>query len=237
MSGVLQRLIGRATGEVSTGLRPRLPSRFETGIRDTGLLEIHAEEHTRPTSAPSAQPEPTAPRHLPRAAVAVSLADPPSAPLQTPAPQPHDPASPPITAAPSAIVAAPPTPGARTAPVPLLPAAPTRTPTMTSPPPLPHATPRVETPQLRSAPEPLLPRAPASRLSEAQLEALNAAPSAGEVTSAAQSTPGEAAAPEITIHIGRLDISTAAPKPAAPRRTTQSRSLPPLSDYLRGERS
>ena len=87
MTGVLQRLVGRATGELSAGLRPRLPSRFESGIRETGFQEIHAEEPAPRAAAPPAQPDPDTRRATPPPAIPPPHPNP--ARRETPAPPGH----------------------------------------------------------------------------------------------------------------------------------------------------
>jgi hypothetical protein len=88
------------------------------------------------------------------------------------------------------------------------------------------------------APKPLLPPAPLDRLSETLTVAMAAPPAVAAQTRVAEPKQDEVAAAEITIHIGQLDIRAEAPKPASSRRrSTQRRSLPALSDYLRGGRS
>jgi hypothetical protein len=246
VSTVLHRLIGRANGAASGGLRPRLPSPFEAGFQSGGFTEIHAETPAAPTPGdhPQIKPSPP-PQHLasdrdetrvPPAALQPSVPDnpsrqPPSAALREKAPSGTMPT----------LRAEPPP-----APAPLLPteirrgetalevspdlseligAADTVGPQSSDPGNRPH-----------TVPEPLLPPDTSARL----LQFLDAgpAPQPPDVRPDTQDTTTAHAQPAITIHIGRLDIRSEAPKTTAPpRRAAAPRSLPGLSDYLRGGQS
>lgn len=263
MSSTLQRLVGRATGHASTSLRPRRPARFETGL-GSGLQEVHV-EHVSPASRRDrALREPSIDRPLSAERGDVTalptdepprlLAEQPGVVREAAAAPRHavDPAPPlaPVSGAPL--------------PAPLVPSPPARTPGemhVAGPAARGTAADRSGSPTLdaperdalgrdddrratssrrdseaRRAPEPLLPPDRSASLGETLAAALTqpgAAPA-----SAAPADADEAGPPEITIHIGRLDIRTDAPRPAPTRtRAAPARSLPSLSDYLRGRRS
>lgn len=244
MSGVLQRLVGRATGQVSEGLQPRLPARFESATREPGLNEIRSEESPAPSPPAASEPEVSTP--LSRRAHAPAI-DAPAEPMQPPAAPvegtfPSTPtevhvAGQPIDHAP------PPADLEAAAPAPLLPQIAAmqtfsaETPHRESTKQIPGGASQVlnaETVPVRpdpprSPPEPLLPADTAA----SPLEAPAIAPATPRTEAAP--IPDNAEPPEITIHIGRLDIRTEAQKPSPPKRpATQPRAMPSLSDYLRG---
>lgn len=241
MSAALQRLAGRATGALTGGLRPRLPSRFETVIREPGLQEIHAEVASRAAPTPSPLAAGPVDEHIPSTATAI--AEPPLQPRSpAAAPKAADPRSahlaPEIPARPErrATVAAEPARSA--APEPLL-----QEMAALEAPPAPMvadilavrempatARARVAPP---AAPEPLLAPAPVSRMPDA----LPVVPPTRPSGRAAWEPAAQPLAPEITIQIGRLDIREAARQASTPPRTVQSRPLPALADYLRRGRS
>lgn len=258
MNEVLQRLVGRATGDSFAGLRPRLPSRFESGIRETGFQERYAEQSAHPTPAPSTESEEEDPRPTSASSTESKTASleqhrrttpTAPAPLQTTVSKARPGGSHPITPKrPETGDAAPAILTAPTVPTPLLPEAPS-----VRPPLAPLQEPSGYRPQIPShrddlehtqpehrepphlAPEPLLPTTPATSLTGnlavadtvSPLDAING-----------PFAPDEETSPEISIHIGRLDIRSEAPKPAPQKRpATPARSLPSLSDYLRGRRS
>jgi hypothetical protein len=260
MNEALQRLVGQASGDLSAGLRPRLPSRFESGIRETGFQETQAEQSPRPTPtpAPSTESDEGSPRPAPASSTESETASlshtrritpPAPAPLPTRDSEgrldgPH-----PITHKRTTTGDA--SPGISTAspvPTPLLPEALSlRTPLAPLQEPSGHrpqiAGHRVDLEHPRqehrdpphSAPEPLLPPDPAASLT-GNLAVADTVPPLDAIDG--PSAPDEAAPPEISIHIGRLDIRSEAPKPAPQKRSaTPARSLPSLSDYLRGRRS
>ena len=248
MTGVLQRLIGRATGELSAGLRPRLPSRFESGIRETGIQEILAEDTAPRATAPLEQPDSNTDRvnsSARRRTAKSPVAEPAPAPPQPPRtcrPESQPIADTPVAAEDTSRFTS--TPASPLAP--LLPAAPQTstaslvaalTPdTRQNQPALgdaPQQQPeRHDLPQ--AAPPPLLPLDPTPSFTDTLSEAARGQriPSANSEKAA----PEEASAPEITIHIGQLDIRAEQPKPtgAAARRADRPRQMPALSDYLRG---
>jgi hypothetical protein len=81
----------------------------------------------------------------------------------------------------------------------------------------------------------LLPAEPAKRVHDRVVERMTGTRTGAQAAAAPQPS-AHAAEPEISIHIGRLDIRADAPKPAPRRAPPPARSLPSLSDYLRGGR-
>jgi hypothetical protein len=242
--GVLQRLVDQATGTATPGLRPRLPARFETAAPDPGLHEIHHE-----VPAPSTPtPQPPDPAMVTRRQDDEGPVRPPPESLQPPAAM-AEPAPPPTHARPEPDLTPPKAHPAPLAPPPppLLPQAPAARMAMWTPPAAPP--PRVETvsaedprpasppPRRRqTAPEPLLP--PAEPLPSTILERETPEHPARSADATQPDELPAASAPEITIHIGRLDIRAEAPKPARPQRQVTTRpSMPTLADYLRGSGS
>ncbi|WP_299844398.1 hypothetical protein [uncultured Paracoccus sp.] len=224
MSGVLQRLVARATGAETPGLRPRLPGMFEGGAGALGFREI-ADEVVAPQVPEARQAESVPPHTQFRPAAPAEHANPPArpAPLLPPT---QAPSQPPTVAAQSAVIE--PTAIADRPPaVSFKPAAPrvsTVTPTLAPDP-------------MRPAPLPLLQVQPPERLEHSittrLVETMPARPHS------APHQPADAAPepePEITIHIGRLDIRSEPPAPRSAPRPSPQASLPSLADYLRGVR-
>lgn len=249
MSSVLRRLIRRASGESSTGLRPRRPARFESGF-DSALHEVHIEHAARPTPIAFADDLGAAgqgilasfrggdePHSMLRAEARGSRAG-SGASHRDAAEALHGDrsAEAPLESGPLEIQ-----PG-------LLPPASSGQPSLET------STTAVSTekrrrvapesrpaervppavPDVRTAPEPLLPAA-ASGMAEPAEHALAAPPSAARA--AGQTSSDDSAPSEITIHIGRLDIRAEPPRPAPRSRAAKAATLPPLSEYLRGGRS
>ena len=248
MTGVLQRLIGRATGELSAGLRPRLPSRFESGTRETGMQEIHAEDTAPRAAAPPDQPDSNA-EHVSSSSKSLAakrpVAEQAPAPLQAPRtcrPESQPIADTPVTAEDTSRLVSTPS----SSPAPLLP---TASPTSTGSPvtalapdtrsnhptlgDAPQQQPERHDP-LQAAPPPLLPLDPTPPFADAVSEAARGQPI--PPANPQKAVLEKASAPEITIHIGQLDIRTEQPKPtgAPARRAGRPRQMPALSDYLRG---
>jgi hypothetical protein len=223
MSGVLTRLVGRATGTQVPGLRPRLPALFEGDARSAGFLEVAAESPAPPANAETAEPVSAPSQHR-----SAAERDPLS---QTAHPAPLVPPSKsaglvePVDAPPAASPATPAQPPLRSAaqPVDAREARPLA-------PPSPIASSEVP-----PAPSPLLPVQPARDLAQ-RIATLSAgmAPGLPRPVAAEVVAPTE---PEITIQIGRMDIraESPAPRPAQPR-ASPAASLPSLADYLRGGR-
>jgi hypothetical protein len=247
MTSVIQRMVARATGETSASLRPRRPARFESFAEtaETGFSEAHIERvaHAAPASAGRSEPsmrEPAARALLPDDAEPPPEGVPATAAAMRIRATALAPSRPSREGAPLLHASAPP------APNPLLPE------TMRSP-----AASAVRSQQEapatgavlqdfghadhterrvapRAAPESLLALESAARLAEALTAAAGGQRAARDP--AARADTDQAAEPEITIHIGRLDIRADSPKRAELRRVAKPRSLPPLSDYLRGGR-
>ena len=259
MSAVLQRLVGRATGAVIGGLRPRVPSLFEAGSREAGLRETQVDAFESNISEPVPGPATTQDGPAPPAAVVsgdpspqstqplsqplYSASEPPIAPKPTIEPQLRDVSQPALPAAVAAAVPKPPTPEsapAQVGPEPLLPEA---DPARVAPILWPHVDPSppgedpthagAVTPT--AAPAPLLRPEPRHRMAEAPTVALPRRHAAR--VGKTQPTVPNAPEQEIVVHIGRLDIRADPPKPARAPRAAQRPSLPALSDYLRGGRS
>lgn len=84
------------------------------------------------------------------------------------------------------------------------------------------------------APAPMLPALPPDRLDVTTIERLVAdRPRTGSDAPPPRSDASPDTTPEITIHIGRLDIRADTPRPAAAP-AASAPALPSLSDYLRG---
>jgi hypothetical protein len=88
-------------------------------------------------------------------------------------------------------------------------------------------------PPVRQAPPPLL--EPASPLAVRWPELLPKAPAPAPGPVAWRAAPVEAAAPEISIEIGRIELRSDAPKPARAVPAGARRAVPSLADYLRGK--
>jgi len=241
VNGVLQRLVGRAMGEASGNLRPRLPSRFEASLHATGWQDIHAAVPT--ASEPSAGLAPRAAQPALRPAPRAS--DSPPAPLpqvvqQTAgAPMAPQPPKVPHTHATSRS-APPPVAAPAAAPPPLLPEAATAPALQGLQPPVDPPSPNERSAPGRTlpppvAPTPLLsadPRPHRIQVPDVALPRHQSAP----VAEGQPAAPG-APEPEVVIHIGRLDIRTDRPKPAPTPRAVRPSGMPSLADYLRGGRS
>lgn len=242
MSAALQRLVARATGALADGLRPHLASRFETGIREAGLQETHAEVPVR--SAPPPTPVPAEPPHAlgPRRVAAVAE-PPPAGPNPAPPASAGPRAERHVTAnasMPERQATLPREPLDAAAPASLL----QKAPAATERPQAPvaagavadgedRAPARVPVPP-RAAPRPLLTLDPAPRIREVPF----AVPVDRPAARAAPQQADHAPEPEITIRIGRIDVHAGAPRQAgAPPSSVGPRPLPALSDYLRGSRS
>ncbi|WP_157935884.1 hypothetical protein [Paracoccus zhejiangensis] len=222
MSGILQRLVGRATGAETPGLRPRLPGRFEGGAGELGFREV-ADEVVAPQipDAKQAEEVPAEGQGRPSAPAEPAASPIRPAPLLPPAHAPSQPrvaAAEPATAEPPAI--------AGHAPAAPLEAAEPRVSTVT---------PSLAPDPIRSAPPPLLPVQPHERLEQAITTRLVEHTPAHPHSVPLQLTEA-APEPEITIHIGRLDIRSDTPAPRPASRAPQQPSLPSLADYLRGGR-
>jgi hypothetical protein len=241
MSAALQRLVARATGALTAGMRPRLASRFETGIREAGPQEIHAEvaAETAPTPRPSRAESPEAPALR----IAAAAAKPPPAQLSPAAvtslelaPERHVAAIPAMperraTVSPEPLHGAAPKALLETRAAPELPRAPMVANAVTIEEVAAPVRAAIPPP---TAPEPLLPLEPAPRIREAPF----VAPPDRPAGRAAPQRRAEAQEPEISIQIGRIDIRAEAARPAgSSQRSAQPRPLPALSDYLRGGRS
>lgn len=239
MSDVLQRLVGRATGEVAGGLRPRRPSRFESTLRETARVAVNAEAGAPPAAAPDRvrrdDPGPTPARGAePVPAIATAAPRPPAAPpASTPAP--GDPTAPPADRN------APTQGGRRRAADPQSPPPPAAAPLAdprTDEPAGTRGHPGAPPPRPGSAtPPPLLPPRPLPGLAEDFRSALGPAPPPPE-TSRTRGPETEPSPPDVTIHIGQLDVRSEAPPARRPARDAAGRAgLPSLADYLRGGRS
>lgn len=252
MAGAFQRLIGRATGAEPGGLRPRLPALFEPSGEQAGFDD---REHTVPVSAPS-KPElrrsvpPSAPAAAPRSivdpeqrAAASDAQDTAPVASQTPGSVPStfrnatQPRDVPEQAIPAPLLRT------EVTSAPTLPAARETardTPFQASPlpdmkeEPASHPNQQIAQGDVPDPPRPLLRELTPDE--EARQTGLQTArPGSAEARPAAKD---EAAQPEITIHIGQLDVRSAAPQPVAPQRPApRARNLPSLSDYLRGRGS
>lgn len=216
MSGILAQLVGRATGAVAPGLRPRLPSRFELGLPAAGFSDEATDIPASPVVLPDRD---EAPAPLRRLAAARAAADQPT----------------PIAVAPKIAPAAAEQPFARSASAGVPEGKPDRPPASLLPP---HSAPLVRNAlegAAPPAPPPLLPAVAFGRVQATIFERLTGdqpRPAGPAVPAGTEHAPE----PEITIHIGRLDIRSDAPAPAPPR-LPAARSLPSLSDYLRGGRT
>jgi len=234
MSDVLQRLVGRALGEPAGSLRPRRPSRFESAPGEPGFRQIHAEEpaavvppsrhagEASPVEAPTraARRDPAA-TPVPEFTEEQGLSD---RPAPQPATRPDRPAAVHAASPPPSSSRLPSDPPREVAPLPE-PAAPRR--------PAPASAPAAPGPPI-PAPGPLLPEA-VPVLSEAGPDMAPEASGAGDPAMPAGEDPGP---PDITIHIGHLDVRAEPARPPRPaRQEPRRKSLPSLSDYLRGDSS
>lgn len=253
MSGALQRLVRQSTTATLQGLRPRLPSRFESGGL-AGLVETRSEIRAAvrkrlgaraPASVRGISAKPRARLHTAEPQ-APSDARPPPAPTEEARSEPRHVDSgeaAPRRDRPAATTS--PTPES-VEPEPLLP----RTDAAPEPPLAPRSGPSgpsrvslagnalAETGHAQD-PAPHPPAEPPAPLLPTDLVAPAALPDGSPVAERAEpKRPGAVAAePEITIHIGRLDIHADPPR-RAPRAAPAERisTLPSLSDYLRGRR-
>ena len=247
MTALLNRLVARAAGRERSGLRVRLPARFEApnrirdvdtvGSEDTGPPSV-AKSDDAPSEArapPSARPPPAAntPAQAPppRPAPARALTPPPAREAQaTPAAAAEEIAEPRSSRAvePGAptLRAASREPG----PAPARPAALANVAT-----PLPPAGAAGEPKQGRLAPAPLLDveRTAPSVLADAA--SITTAARAAREPFERRSAEASEQAPEIAIHIDRIELRTEPEKPQARRRAARAGPrVPSLSDYLRG---
>lgn len=260
------RATGKASGQASASLRPRRPGRFEIGL-GSSLHEIHLERTVPATPSLPAEDEPDADARLRANRDRAPARAPTHAPPRSTAHETHvgrEEAAAPRPAAgrarlPESVGEAlinEPSP-TRAPQLPAMHAALTQparreaaadslaglVPAKDVPPhrdgPDAGETRRAESARpggdRRGPPEPLLPHGAEAALAETLAAALTRPP-AGPAP-AAQTEADDAGAPEITIRIGRLDIRAEPPRPATRTRETRARSLPPLSEYLRGGRS
>jgi len=242
MAGALQRLVARATGSSSTGLHPRVPAFFGTHAAQSGFEDISqdipapAMETTHPAQ-PTASMRETSVEHEPSAAVLKQPAQATSAPAQ-PLRQPPPAQQPPGQAAqrvarqpqPEPLLNERPLATGKTAPDPSAPVRPTQT--LGHEPTADAVRADVRAPDL-DPPPPLLQMAAQHRNDPADAAASTIPPPAPFASLSSQHT--ESAQPEITIHIGQLDIRSEQPAPIAPQRPAPAtRNVPSLSDYLRG---
>lgn len=245
MTGVLSRLVARATGAVRPGMVPRLPARFEAGtgpdigasatiseLPEPGQVQQgddapEASQQSR--VAPSAAPDtgPLVPRipGLPTKPPVPTAGLTPSGPVPPVSPVP-EPLRMRETRAPRERQARSLSDPGTVSPQPLLPSVPAASPVA----PEPSAGQPVPEPDRPVGPVPvaLLARAPEPTREDPATARPQVAPRRMQPAIA----PPEP--PEIVIHIGRVDIrSDAAP---ARREKTQKRraELTPLADYLRG---
>ena len=242
MTGVLARLVARATGQAAPGLRPRPRSRFEQAA-GAGFSELAFESVARAPPAAPREDLPGQPQRRPEPPSAAPFeperrAAPPSGAAATerrPAPPPAgEPLSAPRPFARPA-PAAEDRPAAPPAEVPH-PAAPAGTAPPARIPPREAAAPEPAASQ-RRPPAPLLepePLAPARRLEP---------PANGPAARTAAPRPGAARAtaaaeaPEIHIEIGRIELRLDPPRPERSARPARPRpAAPSLAAYLRGER-
>jgi hypothetical protein len=242
MSDVLVRLLGRATGEAQAGLRPRVPTLFERGFAETGFLESAAVVLAdRPPPEPAVEATAAPARQRDRAPDATESPLPEVPPREPPADaallRPAR-AAPRVPESASGRQAAPEAAPDARPPVPLIAEVPTR-PAPVLPVPPPAATDGAAEPgsdtHAPGPPAQLLPAEPAKRVHERVVERMTGT-RAGAQPAAAVQPSAPAAEPEISIHIGRLDIRADAPEPAPRRGPPPTRSLLSLSDYLRGGR-
>ncbi len=237
---ILSRLVARANGTATPGLRTRLPSHFEAGnsAAQEGFFTVQEDVPARPTPEPHSPPVAEAPQHrqqdTPRAEPPPgehNLHNPePPAPLQPPAQKADTQMAEPTvlpTEAPKV-----PSSGQNQTPQPLLPETPPSEVHIThleqaasEPERQPIA--RIET----SAPEPLLPADKATVVEHIPHAVAATAP---KQHSQAPLSTAEPNPPEITIHIGRIDLRSDAPRPAQSRTPAKRPTLPSLSDYLKG---
>lgn len=246
MAGAFQRLIARATGAPTSGLRPRLPTLFEGSVGQNGFEVIQHETpvsepaHPQTQQAPRARataPSPqTTDRPIPEAIPSFSK----TAQPVPPAPRAAAPVQHPLAAQPQERRPTQPEPA------PLLPARPAPQPSfgvhaaernVTASTTAPVAADRNDqaTPETPPPPPLLQPRWPET-VTPPEPGAASAASASRTAALFAKHT--EPPAPEITIHIGQLDIRSAQAQPIAPQRPAPTtRNLPSLSDYLRGRGS
>jgi hypothetical protein len=254
MSGILQRLLARATGEVGAGgLRPRLAGRFEMNADVApASFETHDEHHRAPRQPPDAASEETAQQHL--------LGDGTPARgkqgLYQTAPKPSTPA--PTLALTRAVNTlpgsrrgqAPPTEtGHGSGPASRLPTAfpiPTRDPSSAPDPGASAPNSRHSTDQTNPdhrlskrvpAPDPLLSEGPPGTIITASSTDRKRSGHPTETGAGVPQASKSSAAAEhdIHIHIGRLELRTApTASPGRPRHKLRESHITSLSDYLKG---
>lgn len=240
MSGVLNRLVARATGAATSGVRARMPARFEgAGLAEDGFSVVSedvpaaaagialsgpnvAQKETvdrGPVDAPTAGAEPIAESPLDDPPIAAYR---PEALLHEPLAQPdmahssEDSALSSVMSDPSIAASEDGLPEPQT--LDLL--------TEVSGP-LPE---RAEAPD--RAPVPMLPRdQPLESSENAPVSGLKLNTSQMQAPPAANTVPQ---APDITIHIGRIELRSEAARPPKPKRAARQSSMPTLADYLKG---
>lgn len=240
-------MIARATGKVRPGLRPQLPSRFEdTPIATEVDLSPPKDDH--PATASGMNPDPPAARES-------VLTPEPTEPERT-EDQGHAPLStsstiPPLPATALSLALRPPVDSDRPHKKALQPIEDRKE---DEPPPLrSHVRPGTrQRPSHTSdptaiatdhaplsgpdmlnddeAPSPLLPRDP-NMASEQIKQVIDTAPS----LSPQRPPEAKEVPPEITIHIGRLELRSETPKPQVRRKTAAPSKVSSLSDYLQGK--
>lgn len=251
MAGAFQRLIGRATGAEMAGLRPRLPALFESSGDQAGFDERQQEASVPASSRPELRRSvpPPAPAAAPR-----SIADPErrAAASDVQAQAPIEAQSSGLAPSRSLNATQPPDASSPAIPAPLLRTEVTSAPTSPAGPETTGETPSHAAPLPEMRQEPAshpnrqiaqgeLPDPPRPLLQE--LTPDRAAKENRHIAQAPAASPrpdprDEAVQPEITIHIGQLDVRSATPQPVAPQRSApRARNLPSLSDYLRGRGS
>lgn len=245
MAGAFQRLVARATGAPAAGLRPRLPTVFETSGAQQGFEEIQQETSVSTPTPPRplrAEP-PSSPETTHQAAVdTVAKAMPTNAapasvhaPSEKPrneihADHPVERMQPPVQPAP--LLSEKPAPFSET----LAPLNVTSSLAMTNAEQSPEPQPTEKSADTLDPPAPLLRMSsPHEADRSGTLDSTTAPASSRTANASAQTTT---AAPEITIHIGQLDVRSEQPQPVAPQRPApRARNMPSLSDYLRGRGS
>ncbi len=241
---VLTRLVARAKGQAAPGLTPRLPGRFETGSGGDEPMEVHERTAAGPAPVPEAARREAPPgRQTPRghhAASATGKRPAAAQPFKATAPEAQGPLAPRI-AEPVPARAEP-----RTRPEPVELIVTTRAsqapPAHPDVPPSPLS-PRAERPSgerrdatRENAPEVLLPDAPPP------VERRRPPDPAGARSPPVRTAPigrnRQAAAPEppeITVHIGRIDVVMAPEERKGAKRPEPHRpQMTELGDYLRG---
>lgn len=248
---VLARLVARATGQLAPGLAPRLPGRFETAPGAWGgSFEVQERNVTAPppadatqrlrTEAPPPPPAPAAAKQntesgsrrpqplMPERTTAVDQAPlPPSDAASAETPRRAQPQAPDVAEPPPDHGVAPAKPAAEGVEAPgsrLRRAKPEGAPTHLSA-------------EIVAAPEPLLPKASptADRSGRSDPPHRVQSPPFQAPPYARSGRAAPAEPPEITVHIGRIDIVASPEEPKAPRRAKPRRpQMTELGDYLRG---